>query len=241
MDAQPAGRLAGRSTATARPAATATASRSAGTAGSAARVLSTLTVRGWAPLTGYARDRFGAAWYDADGNGCDTRDDVLRRDLGSVRLKAHTGGCVVAAGVLADPYSGRTVRFTRGIRTSAVVQIDHVVALADAWRTGAQRWTADRRRDYANDPLVLLAADGVLNEQKGDGDAATWLPPDRAYRCAYVARQVAVKARYGLSVTPAEKAAMGRVLASCPDRRLPTEAAAVVPAPGLSGRPPAAP
>ena len=165
-------------------------------------------------MTGYSRARFGPAWEDVDLNGCDTRDDVLARDLTRV---AHRRGsrCVVQRGRLDDPYTRKTIAFVRGVGSSARVQIDHVVALADAWRTGARRWRADLRLFYANDPLVLLAVDGSANEAKGDGDAAAWLPPNAAFDCRYVARQVAVKAKYSLWVTPAERTAMTGVLAGC--------------------------
>ncbi len=158
---------------------------------------------------------YGPAWKDVDRNGCDTRNDVLRRDLRDVELKPGTHGCVVLSGVLLDPYSGEQIDFVRGSGTSARVQVDHVVALADAWQKGAQQWTTAQREAFANDPLELLATSGPVNQAKGDGDAATWLPPQQGFRCAYVARQVAVKARYHLSVTPAEKNAIDHVLQSC--------------------------
>ncbi|WP_418605406.1 GmrSD restriction endonuclease domain-containing protein [Georgenia sp. SUBG003] len=158
---------------------------------------------------------------DLDRNGCDVRNDVLRRDLSDLVIKPGTSGCVVETGVLADPYSGTVISFVRGADTSGDVQIDHVVALSDAWQKGAQAWDGARMRQFGNDPLNLLAVDGPLNAQKGDGDTATWLPPNRAVRCAYVARQVAVKAGYQLWVTEAEREAMVRVLSTCPDEPLP--------------------
>jgi integrase len=184
-------------------------------AGAAAQLLLTLPVKGRAPKTGYDRDEFGSAWADVDRNGCDTRNDILRRDLRQIAVKAGTRGCVVRAGTLDDPYGGRRITFERGPR-SAEVQIDHVVALSNAWQTGAQRWTEERRERFANDPLNLLAVDGTLNQRKSDGDAATWTPPRRGYWCAYGTRQVTVKARYGLWVTPAERAALARLLDRCP-------------------------
>nr|WP_231134219.1 HNH endonuclease family protein [Motilibacter deserti] len=180
-----------------------------------------MVVKGRAPRAGYDREEFGPAWADVDRNGCDTRNDVLRRDLAEVATKPGTRGCVVATGTLVDPYSGATIEFVRGMGTSQAVQIDHVVALSDAWQKGAQQWDEALREEFANDPLELLAVDGRLNSAKRDGDAATWLPPARPARCAYVARQVAVKAKYRLWVTAAEKAAIGRVLAGCPDEPLP--------------------
>lgn len=189
--------------------------------GSALAALEALPVKGRAPRTGYDRARFGQAWADVDRNGCDTRNDVLRRDLTELVLKPGTRGCLVLAGRLVDPYGGRPIAFVRGPGTSNAVEIDHVVALSDAWQTGAQRWPEAKRVRFANDPLGLLAVSGPLNRRKSDADAASWLPPAKGYRCAFVARQVAVKATYGLWVKPAEKAAITRVLDRCPDEPLP--------------------
>jgi hypothetical protein len=193
--------------------------------GTALAALSLLAIKGRAPLTGYARSRFGPAWADVDHNGCDTRNDILRRDL---TAKTMSATCVVLSGTLRDPYTAMVIVFRRGVGTSTAVQIDHVVALGDAWQKGAQQISPAARLAFANDPLELLAVDGPANEQKGDADAATWLPPNKAYRCQYVARQIAVKARYDLWVTTAENAAMTRVLATCPRQLLPTTGAPVV-------------
>ncbi|UCR90148.1 HNH endonuclease family protein [Mycetocola spongiae] len=183
-------------------------------AGPARELLDTLPVKGRAPKTGYDRvQRFGVAWFDADRNGCDTRNDILARDLTEVTTR---GGCRVLSGVLNDPYTGSTIAFERGEKTSSLVQIDHVVALLNSWETGAARLDDETRRLLANDPLNLLAVDGPTNTQKSASDAATWLPPRREFRCPYVARQVSVKAAYGLWVTPAEHAAMAAVLDTCP-------------------------
>ena len=190
-------------------------------AGSALEALDAVDVRGRAPRTGYDRDEFGSGWVDTDRNGCDTRNDVLARDLTGEVFEPGTRDCVVVSGTLADPYSGATIDFRRGEGTSEAVQIDHVVALSDAWQKGAQRWDEARRVEFANDPLNLLAVDGPLNQAKGDSDAATWLPPQRSYRCAYVARQVAVKVGYGLWMTAAERDAVAGVLRGCPDEPLP--------------------
>ncbi len=192
--------------------------------GTALAALAGLAVKGRAPLTGYSRAAFGPAWQDVDHNGCDTRNDILRRDLTS---RGMSGSCTVLTGVLQDPYTGKVIAFRRGVGTSAKVQIDHVVALGDAWQMGAQRLTASARLAFANDPLELLAVDGPTNQRKGDADAASWLPPNKAFRCTYVARQIAVKARYHLAVTAAEKAAMARVLATCPRQPLPTSQAPI--------------
>lgn len=182
----------------------------------ATTALARLTVKGKAAKTGYARSEFGAAWADVDRNGCDQRNDMLRRDLRSVTLKAGTHGCVVLKGTLVSAYTNQTISFTRGAKTSSKVQIDHMVALENAWVSGANRWGADERRLFANDPLNLKAVDGASNSQKGSSEASAWLPRNKAYRCTYVARQISVKAKYSLSVTSAEKAAMARVLTACP-------------------------
>jgi hypothetical protein len=193
--------------------------------------LAAVEVKGRAPRTGYERDNFGSGWVDTDGNGCDTRNDMLARDLANETFKPGTRNCVVLTGTLADPYSGRSIDFQRGQGTSDDVQIDHVVALSDAWQKGAQGMDAGRRTAFANDPLNLLAVDGPLNMQKGDGDAATWLPPNREYRCAYVARQVAVKVSYAVWMTQAEKNSIATVLTSCPDEPLPGGVVAQLPDP----------
>lgn len=176
--------------------------------------LNQLDVKGRAPETGYDRSLFGQGWVDTDFNGCDTRNDILRRDLTNVLTKPNTRGCVVTAGILDDPYTGDSIRFERGQETSKAVQIDHVVALSDAWQKGAQGMSEKQRVEFANDPINLLAVDGPTNQQKGDGDAATWLPPKTSYRCEYVSKQIEVKAKYGLWVTEAEKKAMTGVLTS---------------------------
>jgi Protein of unknown function (DUF1524)/Excalibur calcium-binding domain len=208
---------------------------------SALAALAAIEVKGRAPRTGYDRDLFGSGWVDTDRNGCDTRNDVLARDLSGETFKPGTHNCVVLTGTLADPYSGRTIAFQRGQGTSDDVQIDHVVALSDAWQKGAQAWDGARRTAFANDPLNLLAVDGPLNQQKGDGDAATWLPPNRGYRCAHVARQVAVKATYHLWMTQAEKNAIATVLSSCPNQPLPAGVAVPLPAPKPAPTPAPAP
>ena len=169
----------------------------------------------------YERAAFGQVWLDTDRNGCDTRNDVLRRDLVGARLKPGTRGCVVLSGTLRDPYTGADLDFVRGSATSQLVQVDHVVALADAWRTGAAGWSPARREGFATDPLELLAVDGRVNAAKGDGAAATGLPPSGASRCAYAARQVAVKLTWGLLATPPEAEALARVLRACPAEHLP--------------------
>ncbi len=193
------------------------AKTSANATGSPAMIaLGQLAVKGRAPKTGYSRDQFGNGWGEI--NGCGTREVILNRDLVDVSLNDK---CQVESGVLHDPYTGKTIDFKRGSGTSGAVQIDHVVALSDAWQTGAQQLISSQRVKLANDPLELLAVDGPANDNKGDGDAATWLPPNKSFRCEYIARQIAVKQKYKLWVTSAEKDAMAHVLSSCQFQTLP--------------------
>jgi hypothetical protein len=180
--------------------------------------LNNLEVKGRAAKTGYARSQF-PHWSDPDRNGCDARNDTLKRDLTNITYKAGTRECKVIAGQLIDPFSGKLITFSASGNS---IDIDHVVALSNAWQTGAAYFDKSKRTLLANDPLNLLAVDAKLNRKKGDGDAATWLPPNKAFRCEYVARQVAVKAKYGLWVTKAEKAMMEKILSTCVGQKLPT-------------------
>ena len=185
-------------------------------------IIEAQVTKGRAAKTGYTRAQFGQTWADVDRNGCDTRNDILKRDLTAEVFKEKTRECVVLSGTLIDPFSGETINFVRGNTSSMEVQIDHVVALSNAWQTGAFKLSIKERTAFANDPLNLLAVKGRLNSQKGDGDAATWLPPLKSYRCDYVARQIAVKIKYKLWFTAPEKEAMVRILKSCPEKALPT-------------------
>jgi hypothetical protein len=185
-------------------------------------VIEAQETKGRAAKTGYTRAQFGPTWADVDRNGCDTRNDILKRDLTDEVFKEKTRNCVVQSGTLVDPYSGETINFNRGNTSSMEVQIDHVVALSNAWQTGAFKLTIKERTALANDPMNLLAVKGRLNSQKNDGDAATWLPPLKSYRCDYVARQIAVKIKYKLWFTAPEKEVMVRILKSCPEKALPT-------------------
>lgn len=176
-----------------------------------------LQVKGKAPKTGYERSLFSDGWGEI--GSCDVRNYILKRDMKSVKLR---DSCKVDTGVLLDPYTGKTIRFKYGVGTSSAVQIDHVVALSDAWQKGAQKIGSAKRYAFYNDPLNLLAVDGPTNSSKGDSDASAWLPPNKAYRCAYVARQVAVKLKYKIWVIEAEKTAIKRVLSACPTEKLPS-------------------
>ena len=177
-----------------------------------------LAVHGWDRVSDFQRFRFGEPWSDDVNvefghNGCNTRDDILRRDLAD--LQVRPGTCFAQSGLLHDPYTGATIAFVRGPDTSSAVQIDHVVALADAWYKGARLWDDQRRRDFANDPRNLLAVAGQVNFDKAFRDAASWLPPNTGFRCAFVARQVEVKTDYQLWVSGKEKDAMRGVLRDC--------------------------
>jgi hypothetical protein len=184
----------------------------------ALEALKTLPVKGRAPKTGYTRTQFGNDWQDL--GSCDMRNYILARDLDSEVLKSDQD-CTILSGTLHDPYTGKVIAFMRGASSSSKVQIDHIVALSDAWQKGAQQLSKEQRFAFANDPLNLLAVDGQANNDKSDGDAATWLPPNKPYRCQYVARQISVKQKYTLWITIAEKEAMQRVLQACPDQVLP--------------------
>ena len=185
--------------------------------GTALAALERLAVKGRAPKTGYSREQFGGGW--ATAAGCATRDRILQRDLVD---RTYTSGssCRLQSGTLHDPYTGETIRYVR--RNGSNIDIDHVVALMDAWQKGAQQWSPAKRKMFANDPLNLLAVGAAVNRAKADSDAATWLPPRRSFRCEFVAIQIAVKYTYGLWVTGAERDAMSRILAACPNQRLPT-------------------
>lgn len=182
--------------------------------------LGKIAVEGRAPKTGYKRTQFLSDW--AEVGTCDMRNLILKRDMGDMFIDP-IDRCRVISGQLNDPYTGKLINFQRGKQTSAAVQIDHVVALSDAWQTGAQNLSKLNRNKFANDPLNLLAVDGPANQNKSDGDAATWLPPNKSYRCRYVARQIAVKLKYHLWVTLAEKDAIASQLNKCPDQVLPVE------------------
>lgn len=182
-----------------------------------------LVQKGRAAKTGYSRSQFGTPWKDVDGNGCSTRNDVLARDFTS---ETTTDGCKVASGNFTDPYSGESFVVTCRVGSGCVssFDVDHAVPLSDAWQKGAQYWTKSKREQIANDPLNLVVTTAHLNRQKGDSDAATWLPPKRSYWCKYVARQVAVKRKYGVWVTSAEKARIIEILSKpeCANTKLPT-------------------
>lgn len=179
-------------------------------------VLATLAIKGRASKTDYKRIVFSDGW--AKMGNCDMRNLILQRDMVNVTL---IDNCKVRTGELHDAYSGKTIEFVRGAGTSDMVQIDHVVALSNAWQTGAQGLSSEARYHFANDELNLIAVDGKTNQDKGDSDAATWLPPNRDFRCQYVARQIAVKKKYGLWLTSAESDAMKSTLSRCPGQKLP--------------------
>ena len=180
--------------------------------------LATIPIKGRAPKTGYDRDLFASEWDYSFG--CDMRNKILRRDFIQFEFRSDST-CVIATGVLLDPYTGQTINFVRGVGTSNEVQIDHVVAVSDAWQKGAQQLSSDQRYAFYNDPLNLLAVSGSANAQKSDSDAASWLPANKGFRCAFVARQIAVKLSYNLWVTQAEHDSISRVLQTCPGQTLP--------------------
>jgi hypothetical protein len=177
----------------------------------AVQLIKKLRVKGSGPKTGYERTRFGENWADTAKNipfarnGCDTRNDLLARD--GMNLKYRPGSnCVVIAMSLQDPYTGRTIEWRK--QNADEVQVDHVVPMSYEWRMGASRWSAAKRVRIANDPLNLMPVYGPINEQKGGSGPASWLPPVRKVRCAYVVRFTQVALKYDLPVTKADKAAM---------------------------------
>jgi hypothetical protein len=180
----------------------------------ASSALEKLEVKGRAPKTDYSRDQFGSGWSTV--NGCDTRNIILNRDLTNPVIDEE---CQIVGGTLNDAYTGKTIEFHKEL--GSAIQIDHIIALSDAWQKGAQLLTRQQRILLANDPLELIAVDGPANMEKSDADAASWLPPNKPFRCQYVARQIAVKQKYSLWVTTAEKTAMRDVLAGCPTQMLP--------------------
>jgi len=184
----------------------------------ARRQLEDLPIKSWDRVQDFSRVRFGEPCSDDVNvefghNGCNTRDDILRRDL--VDVQVRSGTCFAQRGILHDPYTGQTIAFVRGPDSSSAVQIDHVVSLSDAWYKGARSWDDQRRRDFANDPRNLLAVGAQANFDKAFRDAAAWLPPNSAFRCEFVARQIEVKTDYQLWVSAREKDAMRRVLRDC--------------------------
>ena len=181
----------------------------------ASEVLAKLEVKGRAPKTGYKRTEFYNGWPDIDG--CNLRQRILKRDFGETA--ATDEKCNVVAGKFYEPYTGEVMEFHTRKEISKGVQIDHVVALSDAWQKGAQYKTSEVRYQIATDPLNLIAVQAAANQQKSDGDAATWLPRNKSFRCQYVARQISVKYKYSLWVTEAEKEAMSQILETCPEQR----------------------
>ena len=179
-------------------------------------ILNKLEVKGRAPKTGYTREEFYKTWPTVDG--CNLRQRIIKREVGET-AKLDTDGCTVLAGEFTEPYTGQYLIFYEKSDFSKGIQIDHVVALSDAWQKGAQNLTKEERYALATDPLNLLAVDSSANQQKSDGDAATWLPKNKSFRCQYVARQVSVKYNYHLWVTQAEKDAISKVLGSCPSEK----------------------
>jgi len=167
------------------------------------------------PGAAYDRLAFGQTWADVDRNGCDTRNDVLRRDLLEVEFKADTNGCKVLAGRLIDPYSGNGISFVSGETTSFEVHIDHVVPLAWAWANGANAWTDERRTYFANDPRNLLAVSGAENQAKSASGPASWMPPNRDAHCPYIEMFVSVLLAYELAVPVDDRIVIGTTLRRC--------------------------
>lgn len=183
----------------------------------ASDLLEELPVRGRTTKAGYSRDEFYSSWPTIDG--CSLRQRIIRRELGDSAVISSEDNCTVISGEFDEPYTGSHMIFYQKSDFSSGIQIDHVVALSDAWQKGAQKLSKSRRYELATDPLNLLAVDAKTNQGKSDGDAASWLPPNKKFRCTYVTRQISVKYKYSLWVTEAEKNAIKNVLTSCPSQR----------------------
>lgn len=165
--------------------------------------------------TGYNRDLFGQRWADVDRNGCDSRNDILARDLVDITFKPGTRDCVVLTGVLHDLYTGTTIDFQRGEQSSQLVQIDHVVPLAWGWRHGGKTWTEQQREEFANDPINLQATDGATNSSKSDSGPGDWMPPAAGSHCEYAARYVLVLTAYHLTLDDADRRTLTNTLDTC--------------------------
>ncbi|MBT1161766.1 HNH endonuclease family protein [Bifidobacterium sp. SO1] len=176
---------------------------------------------------GYDRETQFGGWADANCGRATTRDTILARDMTDV---VKDKACRVTSGTLDDPYTGKTITFKRGEKTSMAVQIDHVVSLQDAYASGARDWPQSKRVAYANDPDVLLASDGPANMAKGNGldfhgtsrwliqhtgAPDIWMPDNKDYRCDYMAKRASIKSKYGLSMTAREKQETVTFLAQC--------------------------
>lgn len=195
---------------------TVTAKPATGAVARAKSQLASLTVAEADYSVDYNRTKdFGPAWEDVDHNGCDTRNDILKRDLTNIVYRSDDPTCTVATGTLADPYTGKAISFERGVRTSSLVQIDHVVPLGNSIRHGADSWTQERREAFANDPFNLIAVDGPTNGSKSDSGPADWLPPVASYRCAYVEHYIGVSAKYDLTISRRDAATSSRILSAC--------------------------
>lgn len=176
---------------------------------SAAPAFTALTVSA-AQAPGYNRALFGSAWADVDHNGCNQREDTIMRDTGATRTE-RKGICRadMTGHPYVDPYTGQT------LTAPSQIQIDHVVSLGDAWRSGAAAWTPQQRLAYANDLDVLWAVQAKANEEKSDKTPDEWLPPDPARRCEFVHRYVAIKIKYHLTITPATRTTLDAFAAMC--------------------------
>jgi Protein of unknown function (DUF1524) len=168
--------------------------------------LGTLTVATQGSMSGYSRDKF-PHWITISGS-CDTRETVLKRDGTSV---VTSSSCAATSGTWRSPYDGATWT------AAGDVDIDHIVPLAEAWRSGASAWTTARRQSFANDltrPQLIAVTDNV-NQSKGDQDPSTWQPSVTAYRCTYARMWVGVKYYYDLALQSAEKSALQTMLSNC--------------------------
>lgn len=189
---------------------------------SATQVLSTLTV---GVKSDVSSDRKSHQWNKVDGKtgNYTTRDLVLERDMSNVTYNSRGN---VNTGILLEPYTGKTIHFQRGQSNKTEggsasnrdggIQIDHVVAYAEAYRSGLDKLDFQQRDTYYNDPDVLLVSQAEANNVKKDGTIAEWKPSNQAFQCDYASLQIGIKAKYGLMVDQKEHDKLAQVLASCP-------------------------
>lgn len=188
--------------------------------GQAEAFVASLPVTSAAPSAKYQREpQFGRAWIDVDGNGCDTRNDILKRDM--VSFETFRGDCEVQTGILNDVYSGSTIDFVhtnafgKNTGDSMTVQIDHVIPLNWAWQNGAEAWSQDTRILFANDPINLKAVEGKQNSSKSDKGPSAWMPAAGSYHCTYAVDFTSVLQKYELTIPAADQQALLGTLAGC--------------------------
>ncbi len=158
----------------------------------------------------YSRDSLPTDWKDLDGNGCNTREDILKK-----YTSEYTGrfdGCKIKSGKFYDYYNGKFLRYDKSVDTGGGIQIDHIVAIGNAWISGGYKWGKDEWISYINDEEVLIPTSSKTNREKSDKDITEWKPANNSYLCTYAEKQVEIKDKYKLTVTEKEKAELKSIL-----------------------------